>query len=93
MSHLLLKDDPVTVAPSAIEDDIMVLKEMLQNVCDDYSDKYHARDDLQHMPKLELRLNQDGGFQSTYLSEVRGTCTCVPLWLKKSFSHIQCHMI
>jgi hypothetical protein len=73
MSQLLLKDEPVTVAPSAIEDDVMVLKEVLQNACDDYSDKYRARDDLRHMPKLERRLNQDGCFQSTYLSEVRGT--------------------
>jgi hypothetical protein len=51
MSQLLLKDEPVTVAPSAIEDDVVVLKEVLQNACDDYSDKYRARDDLRHMPK------------------------------------------
>jgi hypothetical protein len=87
MSQLLLKDEPVTVAPSAIEDDVMVLKEVLQNACDDYSDKYRARDDLRQMPKLERRLNQDGGFQSTYLSEVRGTCTRGPLWLKKLFTY------
>jgi hypothetical protein len=87
MSQLLLKDEPVTVAPSAIEDDVMVLKEVFQNACDDYSDKYRARDDLRHMPKLERRLNQDLGFQSTYLSEVRGTCTCGPLWLKKLFTY------
>jgi hypothetical protein len=88
MSQLLLKDEPVTVAPIAIKD----LKEVLQNACDDYSDKYRARDDLRHMPKMERGLNQDGGFQSTYLSEVRGTCTRGPLWLNK-FSHIQCHML
>jgi hypothetical protein len=46
MSQLLLKDEPVTSAPSAIEDDVMVLKEMLQNVCDDYSDNYRAPDEL-----------------------------------------------
>jgi hypothetical protein len=39
MSQLLLKNEPVTVAPSAIEDDVMVLKEVLQNACDDYSNK------------------------------------------------------
>jgi hypothetical protein len=85
-SQLLLKDEPVTVAPSAIEDDGMVLKEVLQNACDDYSDKYRARDDLRHMSKLERRLNQDGGFESTYLYEVRGTCTRGQLWLKKLFT-------
>jgi hypothetical protein len=53
MSHILLKDELVTVAPSAIKDDVMVLKEVLQNACDDYYDKYRARDDLRHMPKLE----------------------------------------
>jgi hypothetical protein len=62
-SQLLLKDEPVTFTPSAIEDDVVVLKEVLQNACDDYSDKNRARDDLRHMPKLERRLNQDGGFQ------------------------------
>jgi hypothetical protein len=65
----------------------MVLKEVLQNACGDYSDKYRARDDLRHMQKLERRLNQDGGFQSTYLSEVRGTCTRGPFWLKKLFTY------
>jgi hypothetical protein len=29
MSQLLLKDEPDTVAPSEIEDDVMVLKEVL----------------------------------------------------------------
>jgi hypothetical protein len=92
-SQLLLKYEPVTVAPSAIEDDAMVLKEVLQNACDDYYDKYRARDDLRHMPKLERRLNQDGGFQSTYLSEVRGTCTRGPLWLKKLFTYPVTHAL
>jgi hypothetical protein len=46
MSQLILKDEPVTFAPSAIEDDVMVLKEVLQNACDDYSDKYRAQDDV-----------------------------------------------
>jgi hypothetical protein len=87
MSQLLLKDEPVIFAPSAIEDDVMVLKEVLQNACDDYSDKYCSRDDLRHMPKLERRLNKDGGFQPTYLSGVRGTCTRGPLWLKKLFTY------
>jgi hypothetical protein len=80
-------DEPVTVAPSAIEDDVVVLKEVLQNACDDYSETYCAWDDLQKMSNMERRINQDGGFQSAYLSEVRGTCACVPLWLKKLFTY------
>jgi hypothetical protein len=87
MSQLLIRYEPITVAPSAIEDDVMVMKEVLQNACDDYSDKYCARYDLRHMPKLERRLNQDGCFQSTYLSEVRGTFTRGPLWLNKLFTY------
>jgi hypothetical protein len=35
------------------------------------------------MPNLERRLNQEGGFQSTYISEVRGKCYHVPAWLIK----------
>jgi hypothetical protein len=87
ISQLLLRDDPVTVVPSAIEDDVMVLKEVLQNACDDYSDKYRAQDDLRHMQKLERRLNKDDGFQSTYRSEVSGTCTRGPLWINKLFTY------
>jgi hypothetical protein len=66
---------------------------MLQNAYDDYSEKYRARYDLQHMPKLERRLNQDGGFQSTYPSEVRITCTRAPLRLKKIFTYPAPHAI
>jgi hypothetical protein len=63
------------------------LKELLHNACDDYCKTYNPRGDLRHMPKLERRFNQDGGFQSNYLSEVRGTCTRAPLWLEKLFTY------
>jgi hypothetical protein len=39
MSHLLLKEEPVDVAPSATYDDVNVLKEVLIGACGDFSDK------------------------------------------------------
>jgi hypothetical protein len=47
--------------------------------------------ELRHTPKLERHLNQDGSFQSTHLSEVRGSCGRATEWLKK-YSSIQFHM-
>jgi hypothetical protein len=91
MSRLLLKDEPVTVAPSAIEDDVMVLKEVLQNACDDYSGKYRARDDLdtcQSWNKDSIRMTDSNQPTSMRYAELLH----VVHFGSRSFSHIQCHV-
>jgi hypothetical protein len=87
MSQLFLKEEPVDVSPSAPDDDVNFLKEVLIGACDEFSDKFFSRDELRQMSKLKRRLNLDGGFQSTYLSEVRGKCSRAPAWLIKLFKY------
>jgi hypothetical protein len=87
MSQLFLKEEPVDVAPSATDDNVNVLKEVLIGVCGNFSDKLRSSKELHQMPKLECCLNQNGGFQSTYTSEVRGTCYRAPSWLIKLFKY------
>jgi hypothetical protein len=91
MSQLFLKEEHVDFAPSATDDDVNVLKEVLIGAYDDFSEKLRSHDELRQIPQLERRLNQDGGFQSTYLSEVRVKCYRAPAWLIKLFKYHMLH--
>jgi hypothetical protein len=68
-----------------------VLKEVLIGACDDFSDKLRLRDKLHQIPELDHHLNQDGGLQSTYLSDVRGKFFFAPAWLIKLFKYPEPH--
>jgi hypothetical protein len=50
MSHIFLKEEPISMGSSASDDDVVVLKEVSINDCDDYSDKLRTRYYLRHMP-------------------------------------------
>jgi hypothetical protein len=63
--------------------------ETLMEVCDDYSEKLRAQDELKKMPKLQAMLLDGISHHSTYLSEVRHDCECMPPWLK---GFMKCHI-
>jgi hypothetical protein len=70
---------------------LTTMKEVLIGACDDFSDKLRSRDELRQNHNLEHCLNQDGGFQFTYMSEVRGKCSCAPAWIIKMLKNTVPH--
>jgi hypothetical protein len=90
MSQLFFKEEPVDITPSATDEDVNALKEVLIGACDYFSDKLSSRDELRQMPKLEALIKMVDSNQHIYRIFVENAL--VPQHGSSSCSNILCRM-